>query len=63
MTQAERVLSTPPINMPATRRRFLSNVAGIAAGNQREGVVNFDQQAAGRCATIPHHRTVFDNYR
>lgn len=34
MTQADRVHSTPPINAPidTTRRRFLSQAAGIAAG-------------------------------
>jgi hypothetical protein len=38
MTQADRVLSTPPTNSPiaqvdaTTRRRFLSQTAGIAAG-------------------------------
>jgi hypothetical protein len=32
MTQAESVHSTPPINTSATRRRFLSQSAGMAAG-------------------------------
>jgi hypothetical protein len=32
MTQADSVLSTPPANMPTTRRRFLSASAGLAAG-------------------------------
>jgi hypothetical protein len=32
MTQADSVLSTPPINTPTTRRRFLSASAGLAAG-------------------------------
>ena len=34
MTQAKRVLSTPPTNTPVgtTRRRFLSQAAGAAAG-------------------------------
>ena len=34
MTQADRVYSTPPTNAPAdpTRRRFLSQSAGVAAG-------------------------------
>jgi hypothetical protein len=35
MTQADRVLSTPPTNAPVapTRRRFLSTAAGVAAGS------------------------------
>jgi len=32
MTQADSVLSTPPTNTPTTRRQFLSNAAGLAAG-------------------------------
>jgi hypothetical protein len=34
MTQADCVLSTPPLNVPTdtTRRRFLSQAAGVAAG-------------------------------
>jgi hypothetical protein len=32
MTQADSVHSTPPTNTPTTRRRFLSNAAGVAAG-------------------------------
>ena len=32
MPKADRVLSTPPTNTSATRRRFLANAAGIAAG-------------------------------
>jgi hypothetical protein len=34
MTQADRVLSTPPTNTPVdtTRRRFLSQAAGVAVG-------------------------------
>src|SRR4030081_3784980 len=34
MTQADSVLSTPPTNTPVdtTRRSFLSNAAGLAAG-------------------------------
>jgi hypothetical protein len=32
MTQADRVHSTPPTNTPTTRRGFLSNTAGLAAG-------------------------------
>ena len=32
MTQADSVHSTPPTNTPTTRRRFLSNAAGVAVG-------------------------------
>jgi hypothetical protein len=32
MTQADRVLSTPPTNAPTSRRRFLSTAAALAAG-------------------------------
>ncbi len=33
MTQADRVLSTPPINAPTSRRRFLSVASTLAAGS------------------------------
>jgi hypothetical protein len=33
MTQADRVHSTPPINTPTSRRRFLSTAATLAAGS------------------------------
>src|SRR5471032_3525377 len=33
MTQADRVHSTPPTNTSATRRRFLSTTAALAAGS------------------------------
>jgi hypothetical protein len=32
MAKADSVHSTPPTNTPTTRRRFLSNAAGVAAG-------------------------------
>ena len=32
MTQADSVHSTPPTNTPTTRRSFLSQTAGMAAG-------------------------------
>ena len=38
MTQAERVHSTPPINAPTSRRRFLSTTAALAAGSAALGL-------------------------
>jgi hypothetical protein len=38
MTQADRVLSTPPTNTPTSRRRFLSTAATLAAGGAALGL-------------------------
>ena len=38
MTQADRVHSTPPINTPTSRRRFLSTAATLAAGGAALGL-------------------------
>ena len=38
MTQADRVLSTPPTNTPTSRRRFLSTAATLAAGSAALGL-------------------------
>ena len=38
MTQADSVLSTPPLNTPTSRRRFLSTTAALAAGSAALGL-------------------------
>ncbi|MEH2562090.1 ferric-dicitrate binding protein FerR (iron transport regulator) [Bradyrhizobium sp. AZCC 2289] len=52
MTQADRVHSTPPTNMPAdpTRRHFLSQSAGVAAGG---AVLALATVSASADATAP----------
>jgi hypothetical protein len=48
------LIFTTRSNHPAHRRTFAT---------QREGVVNFDQQAADRCAMIADHRSEFGHCR